>query len=213
MTRDLMSRYLESFRQVENASLGRVSKYGIIAGVSHAELFDGGRKVQFRPGAADVINHFLRVPNCHVCVVSANWSADFIRGALEANGVSGQTSVAIHCNDLDFSSNTGLSLATVRPRLVVASDKVARVAGYKNELTHKYGSDIALVYAGDSLTDLPALLLADVGLCVCQGSDVVKWCKLLDIEFDKPRFDENNKAIYRLSDWRSAIDIVESHFK
>ncbi|KAJ2498326.1 hypothetical protein GGH96_004418 [Coemansia sp. RSA 1972] len=211
VTRSLIDQYLESLRQVENTSQERVRDYKVLAGVSRVELYNGGRQTQFQSGAADVINYFLRVPNCHVCVVSANWSTDFIQGALDANGVSNQPPISVYCNDLKFSKRTGLSTGTMYPRLTVASDKVAVIETQREVLASRYGSKPRLVYAGDSLTDLPALLSADVGLLVGQNDHVAKWCKLLDVEFSKPRVDENDKTLYRLLGWSSAIDIIENN--
>ncbi|KAJ1774692.1 hypothetical protein GGH19_004292 [Coemansia sp. RSA 1807] len=210
VTRSLMGQYLESLRQVENASLERIRDYKILAGVSRVELYNSGRQALFQPGVADVINYFLRVPNCHVCVISVNWSTDFIQGALDANGVSNQPPISVYCNDLKFSKRTGLSTGTMYPRLVVASDKVAVLETQREVLASRYDSKPRLVYAGDSLTDLPALLSADVGLFVGQNDHVAKWCKLLDVEFSKPRFDENDKTLHHLLGWGSAIDIIEN---
>ncbi|KAJ2482886.1 hypothetical protein IWW56_000727 [Coemansia sp. RSA 2131] len=206
-----MDQYLESLRQVENASQERIKDFKILAGVSRVELYNGGRQAQFQSGAVDVINYFLRVPNCHVCVTSANWSTDFIQGALDGNGVSNQPPISVYCNELKFSKRTSLSTGTMYPRLVVASDKAAVIETYREVLASRYGSKPRLVYAGDSLTDLPALLLADVGLLVGQSDNVAKWCRMLDVEFSKPRFDENDKTLYRLLDWSSAINIIENH--
>ncbi|KAJ2374333.1 hypothetical protein H4S02_008578, partial [Coemansia sp. RSA 2611] len=208
VSRDLLNRYLESVRPVEAASLDRMSQHGLLAGLTRADLYTGGRLVQLRPNAADVVGQFLHTRGCHVCVVSVNWSADFIRGALDASGVDSKL-IRVYCNDLDFDTSTGVSSGKVRPRLVVAGDKVAAIAKFKNEIRQQCGGDPLLVYAGDSLTDLPALLLADIGLLVGQSSRVTRWCHQLGVEFGKPRTSEGNRILYRLHDWASAPRLID----
>ncbi|KAJ1742253.1 hypothetical protein LPJ78_002886 [Coemansia sp. RSA 989] len=207
-TREFLNEYLESFRSVETASLNRISKYGILAGVSRDELYDGGRVVEFQPGAATAIHRFMQAPNTHVCVVSVNWSADFIRGALDANGVLNSKSILVACNNPEFDKHTGLSQADISPRLVVASDKIATINNYKQEIAQKTGLNPRLVYAGDSLTDLPALLLADTGLLVGQSNSVIKWCKMLGVAFDQPRSAEGGKTLHCLPSWESALEMI-----
>ncbi|KAJ2456212.1 hypothetical protein EV183_000139 [Coemansia sp. RSA 2336] len=208
ITYEFLNEYLESLRSVETASLNRISEYGILAGVSRDELYDGGRAVEFQPGAATAINRLMQAPNMHACVVSVNWSADFIRGALGANGVLNSQSISIYCNNPEFDKRTGLSKADISPRLVVASDKTATISNYKQEIAHKTGLDPWLIYAGDSLTDLPALLLADAGLLVGQSNSVTKWCDMLGVEFGRPRGAEGGKTLYRLQSWESALEIL-----
>ncbi|KAJ2847180.1 hypothetical protein IWW36_003981 [Coemansia brasiliensis] len=210
ITREFLNEYLESFRSVETTSLNRISKYGILAGVSRTELYAGGRKVKFQPGAAMAINRFMQVPDTHVCVVSVNWSADFIRGTLDANGVLNSGDISVFCNSPDFDQSTGLSKSDISPRLVVAGDKTATIDKYRQEVAQKTGFNPRLIYAGDSLTDLPALLLADTGLLVGQSSSVIKWCTMLGVKFGQPRSAEGGKTLHRLTSWEAALDIANS---
>ncbi|KAJ2615734.1 hypothetical protein H4S08_001092 [Coemansia sp. RSA 1365] len=205
----LLDQYLEAQRAVEEASLARLSQHAILAGTSRQEFADGGRSVQFQPDAAKVINHFLRFPECHICVVSVNWSEDFIRGALEANGVKVSNRLPIYCNNPEFDHKTGLSTNVIHPRLVAARDKTEVIAKVKNKIALQHRAEPIVVYIGDSLTDLPSLLLADAGFLVGQSDSVCKWCRLLGIEFDSPRPTEGNKVLYHLHDWSKAQHIID----
>ncbi|KAJ1956352.1 hypothetical protein GGI12_005330, partial [Dipsacomyces acuminosporus] len=168
--RSLLDRYLEALRPVEEASLKRVSEHGILAGVSHSEFAQGGRAVQLQPGAADAINQFLSSSSSstgnphYVHVISVSWSTDFIRGALEARGVHiSDKRISIHSNSPEFCKEApGLSTGELRPKMVVASDKVSVLKKIKHRAASRHGQEPFVAYAGDSLTDLPALLLADV---------------------------------------------------
>ncbi|KAJ2712323.1 hypothetical protein H4R19_002812, partial [Coemansia spiralis] len=125
----LLNAYVESLRRVEERSLHRIAVNGVLARASRADFAAAGRRIELQPGAADAVNGFLRDPNFHVCVVSANWSRDFIRGALEAAGVGlDGHPPPIFSNDPEFSPDTGLSTGTIWPEVVVASDKAAALA-------------------------------------------------------------------------------------
>ncbi|KAI9505183.1 HAD-like domain-containing protein, partial [Coemansia spiralis] len=172
--RSFMDKYLEALRPVETASLDRINRHGILANVTRAEFAAAGRDVQFRPGATTFINHFIHCSyNCSICVVSVNWSKDFIHGALSANGVDTEKGrISIYANDMEFGS-TGLSTGRLAPKLVVAKDKGEVVEGFKREVTEEHGCNPLVVYAGDSPTDLPALLDADVGLLIGDNSSPI----------------------------------------
>ncbi|KAJ1733608.1 hypothetical protein LPJ61_001471, partial [Coemansia biformis] len=133
-SRGLLDTYLEALRPIEEASLRRVAAHGILAGASRTDFARAGRNVELQAGAAAAINHFLQDPNFHVCIVSVNWSRDFIRGALEAGGVHLQGRLLhVYCNDPEFGASTGLSTGAIQPRLVVASDKAAALVRFIDE--------------------------------------------------------------------------------
>ncbi|KAJ2793030.1 hypothetical protein H4S07_007173, partial [Coemansia furcata] len=160
----LLNAYLEGLRPIEAASLERLSTHRILAGVSRTEFHMGGASVELRPGAASFINMVLNDPMWRVWVVSVNWSEDFIRGALEAAGVNfDRNRFGIYCNNPAFAPDTGLSTGQIEPRVVVARDKVDLLVHGKHDVQREQGDVPLLVYAGDSLTDLPALLAADIG--------------------------------------------------
>ncbi|KAJ2557505.1 hypothetical protein GGH95_005151, partial [Coemansia sp. RSA 1836] len=158
----MLNEYLEGLRPIEKASLERLGSRQVLAGASRKEFYagGGGRGAKIRSGAAALINKVLSDSMWKVIVVSTNWSEDFIRGALEFAGVNvASTAFSVHCNSLVFASDTGLSTGHIEPKVIAARDKVDLLARYR----HEQGDAPMLVYAGDSLTDLPALCLADVG--------------------------------------------------
>ncbi|KAI7834148.1 HAD-like domain-containing protein [Kickxella alabastrina] len=212
-TSDLLSTYLNSHRCIENASLNRISRAGILSGVTRNDLHTIGSKtnaVVLRPGAASAINGFIE-NGFKVVVISVNWSGDFIHGILHANGVlGGPENVEILCNDPEFDPQTGVSTGWVEPVMVVAGDKVEALMRIKEQVGTDT-SEIVVVYAGDSLTDLPLLLVADVGLLVGQNADVLDWCSRLGIPFGMPRADDPGKALHRLDDWGAAASIIHQH--
>ncbi|KAJ1812137.1 hypothetical protein LPJ56_003998, partial [Coemansia sp. RSA 2599] len=182
VTPSLMLDYLDSLRPIEEASLARVSSSKLMAGATRGDFYAAGRLVRFRPGAATAINRFLamRLPTY---VVSVNWSHDFIRGALHANGVVDAEKIAIYCNDPEFDSCTGLCTGWLAPRITVAGDKTKVIRELRRSVEDGDRGDCRsfVVYVGDSLTDLPALLAADLGFIVGSSSSVTSWCQWLGI--------------------------------
>ncbi|KAJ2091265.1 hypothetical protein IW138_001964 [Coemansia sp. RSA 986] len=217
--RRFLDKYLEAMRPVEETSLLRINSHGILAGVTANDMFEAGRAVQFRPGAARTINHFLNASStidCTVCIVSINWSESFIRGALSANGVdlsnANARPVDIHCNNMLFDAKTGLSTGHLPSKMVVASDKTDAIDAAKRDITERHGRNPILVYAGDSLTDLPALLDASIGLLFGDSSGPVTWCEWLGIRFGEQRSEpECTKVLYKLEGWDKAIAIIQKH--
>ncbi|KAJ2660325.1 hypothetical protein IWW48_003034 [Coemansia sp. RSA 1200] len=210
--RALLDEYLEALRPVENASLHRVVDHRILAGVTADDLFAAGTAVRFRPGAADTINHFIRTPDSSICVVSVNWSKSFIRGALSANGVD-HSLVDIYCNDMAFDARTGLSTGHLPSTMVVASDKAGAIASVKRAAAEKHGRPPILAYAGDSLTDLPALLDANVGLLFGDSKAPADWCEWLAVRFGEQRGvrSDASQVLYKLDSWDKAAVAVEAH--
>ncbi|KAJ2029098.1 hypothetical protein IWW57_001860 [Coemansia sp. S610] len=211
-SQDLLNGYLEGVLPIERASLERLSTHKILAGVSRKEFQIGGSSVELCPGAAACINRVLNDPRWRVWVVSINWSEDFIRGALEAAGVHVASSAfSIHCNNPVFAADTGLSTGKIGPSVVGAKDKVDLLIRAKNYTQQEHGGVPLLVYAGDSLTDLPALILADIGLLFGNSRGVVEWCQRLGIDFGKPRGVEKSRILYKLTSWDTAEHLLQDH--
>ncbi|KAJ2551503.1 hypothetical protein EV175_003670 [Coemansia sp. RSA 1933] len=217
--RALLDRYLEAMRAVELTSMRRVTSHSILAGVTKDDMFAAGRDVRFLPGAANAINSLIQAPNidCSVCVVSVNWSESFIRGALSANGVDlaahNARPVDIYCNNMVFDAETGLSTGQLPSHMVVAADKVAALDAVKRDIAGTHGRSPLIVYAGDSLTDLPALLDADIGLLVGNSSRPVAWCERLCVRFGEQRMEtdgSSSRVLHRLDSWDKAVAIIQT---
>ncbi|KAJ2730590.1 hypothetical protein IW152_005154, partial [Coemansia sp. BCRC 34962] len=193
-SQSLLNTYLEGVMPIEKASLERLSTHKILAGISRKELYAGGSSMKLRPGAAACINRVLNDPKWRVWVVSINWSEDFIRGALEAAGVNvASSALSIYCNNPVFAADTGLSTGKIEPSVVGAKDKVELLIRGKHSVQEQ-GNVPLLVYVGDSLTDLPALILADLGLLFGKNKVVIEWCQRLGINFGELR-DKNGSSI------------------
>ncbi|KAJ2060051.1 hypothetical protein GGI17_003987 [Coemansia sp. S146] len=209
---DLLRAYLEGLWPIEAASLERLSTHRILAGVSRKEFRIAGTSTELRPGAAAFINKVLNNPKWRVCVVSTNWSKDFIHGALEAAGVNvASKEFSINCNNPMFAPDTGLSTGKIEPRVIWAKDKVDLLIRGKHNVQQEQGNVPLLVYVGDSLTDLPALLLADIGLLFGNNQSAIEWCQRLNIDFGKPRGEDGCSILFQASSWDSVEHLLRDH--
>ncbi|ORX74691.1 hypothetical protein DL89DRAFT_290188 [Linderina pennispora] len=204
--RRLLDDYSEGLRPVEEASLQRITEHKILSGATHQDLRNGGALVKFRQGAAALLNR--AVGEMPVYVVSVNWSKDFIYGALQANGVMAEN-ITIYSNDSEFDIK-GVSTGVLKPEMVVAGDKVNVMARIKRDLAGARHDQVRVAYAGDSLTDLPAMMDADLGIFVGNSSSVTSWCKNMGIKFGQPHRKHN--TIHSIGDtWDSVYDLVQKH--
>jgi phosphoserine phosphatase len=85
-------------------------------------------------------------------------------------------------------------------------------------LIDKYAKpdDVVTVYIGDSNTDLPCLLHADIGIIIGDGKSVIETCKRVGIKVESggslrevltTRRTENKELIlYHFHDWNSIIE-------
>ena len=71
--------------------------------------------------------------------------------------------------------------------------------------------DVITVYIGDSNTDLPCLLYADIGIIIGEGKSIVETCRRVGIQVDKgnqinlngvrKRADVKERKLYHFQGW------------
>jgi soluble P-type ATPase len=76
--------------------------------------------------------------------------------------------------------------------------------------------DIVTVYIGDSNTDLPCLLHADIGIIIGDGKSVIETCNRVGIKVESggplrevlvaARLKNKELILYHFHDWNSIID-------
>ncbi|KAJ3409807.1 hypothetical protein HDV05_004249 [Chytridiales sp. JEL 0842] len=155
----------ESLRkQIESASLDRVEKCGALKGLSRTQLFEFGKTgVETRDGwEAFAVQLSRSSSKFEVVIASLNWSQDLVRGVLSRSLLE---NVELIINDLEFDSTTGLSTGSFRKerRVLTGEDKV-------RYLEERKGSWQRTIYVGDSTSDLPCLVSADLGILLLPES-------------------------------------------
>ncbi|THW73141.1 hypothetical protein D6D19_05915 [Aureobasidium pullulans] len=175
---DQERQWLASLAPIEHKSVERVEASGIFKGVKASHVDHVAKsavqtgEVQLRSSWDTLLRGFLCHPSNKLSILSVNWSTRFIRQSLlaaAAETTCAETqsltphieSMVINANeitglDTPSGSDGTLSKDTVSG-IRTSADKLSQVVKKKEH---------AVVYIGDSATDLEALLAADVGICI-----------------------------------------------
>ncbi|KXZ50218.1 hypothetical protein GPECTOR_17g855 [Gonium pectorale] len=177
-----LSSFLERLSDFDERMNAVVEESGILKGSTEQELAAAGAALPLRPHCRETLSGALRrgIP---VRVLSVNWSDVYVGAALglptqlaradEAPamgaGAAAGGAVGLSCNSLQLDS-AGLTSGRLTKRVQSARDKRNALAALREALaaaaTAGGGGGGAVVYVGDSVSDLAALLAADVGVVV-----------------------------------------------
>jgi len=139
-------------------------------------------------------------------IVSANWSKDLILGSLfELKTENKFDKNNIFSNDLIFNNNC--SIGKLDRKILCALDKLEIF----NQLNITKSN--LSVYIGDSDTDLPCLLQANIGIIMGNKRSLTKYCDKYEIEivegltnFGSNMFSEKNRKLFRVQNWKEISD-------
>ncbi len=148
----------------ERRAVDAVEEAGILAGIRRSALKEAGRRTPTREGAREMAERWVRGGGRAV-VVSANWSEDLAR---EGSGIED-----VRSNTLEF-DQFGVSTGRLCRRIVSAMDKRACVQQMR-------ASGGRVVYVGDALNDIPALLEADIGFLIGNKEETRRVCESLAV--------------------------------
>ncbi|RIA98570.1 hypothetical protein C1645_870650 [Glomus cerebriforme] len=227
---------LESLKKVENISIDRIEAYGCMKGVCYHELVERGKLIKKKDDALDILRNFIskeQSQNCHdyvlleepnstftneitgrnLYIISTNWSKDIILGSLfELTSENKFDRENIFSNDLVF-NNDDCSIGKLDRKVLCANDKL-KIFSQLN--TSKSNMS---VYIGDSDTDLPCLLQADIGIIMGNNRSLTKHCYKYEIEivegladFESCNIDdlygesEQRNKLYRIQTWKEISD-------
>ncbi|KAJ6783860.1 hypothetical protein PWT90_05488 [Aphanocladium album] len=198
-------RFLGGLRDVELASLRRVGEVAIFKDLAVAAMRRIGADavqnghVELRPGFGRLVRA-AREQGWPVSVVSVNWSVDFIRGA--AGDILREDDAVVANGTRDEDGSIYGPAALGGDLLVCAPDKARAM----RQLGSRGGG--AVVYFGDSATDLECLVEADRGVVLADGeSSLLK--TLRRVGFEVPHVVSEKKQIV----WaRSFDEVLESGF-
>jgi HAD superfamily phosphoserine phosphatase-like hydrolase len=153
----MLTDFLASFRELELASIQRVVEQGFLAGVTSERSRAIGRSVVKKPGVDRVLSA-IRAAGGEVEILSANWSAALIEGAME--GLCNQ----VIANRLEYDA-TGRSTGNIHLGVVSAQDKLKHLRE-RNYVSVKRKRTGQTLYIGDSISDFLAILNADLGVLI-----------------------------------------------
>jgi phosphoserine phosphatase len=165
--RTALSDFTAAFDAVEQNSIESVVAGGFLRGIPRAALRATGATVEKRERVLETLAE-VHERGIELHVVSANWSADVVRGGI------GELDVPIHSNDLAF-DEFDISTGDLKRRIVSALDKLRQFRALPS------GEGLR-VFVGDSVTDLLALLDADVGILVGANPSPLTVCQRAGVE-------------------------------
>ena len=167
--------YLENLKEVELRSVQRIEDAGVFKGITMGTIKSLAEQVQIRDGFTDFAK------DREIEILSVNWSSQLIQACVD---------VKVTANSLIFENGVCTGHVTKSNGISTAIDKLDILKGYKN-----------VVYIGDSMTDLPCLLHADIGIIIGTNKSLKERCEKYEIEV-RPIDQFNGKGLYRAITWR-----------
>jgi len=158
--------FLKAFETLEIASIRRVMRGRFLEGLYHAQLRQLGREIQKRQGVESIFTA-MRKADVTIEILSANWSQTLVEGAVE--GLCDR----VTANRLVFGTNqlkrevTPRSTGEIKLNVVSAHDKLRHFRDHRS----KTGQT---AYIGDSISDLLAMLEADVGILIGENRTALR---------------------------------------
>ncbi|KAI9098334.1 hypothetical protein DFS34DRAFT_649918 [Phlyctochytrium arcticum] len=232
-----LAHYLDSYKDVERQSHQRVWDAKALEGSTRQKLREAGRKVRKREGWDSFIKAWVDGrsarqpcptiesheddPHSDVWISSVNWSRDLVHSAvttpcpsLSANSLNPEPSPLsslphshILANDLEFSTEGPDEQCTgrVMAEYMSGADKLRKV---KSKLKSLDGC----IYIGDSVSDVPCMFAATLGILIRPSQSVSRLC----LNFQIPLHplpanlaDCNPDTIYVADDgWRQIQKVV-----
>ncbi|CAG8548470.1 9560_t:CDS:2 [Funneliformis mosseae] len=210
---------LESLKKVENISIDRIERYDCMKGVCDNELIEKGKSIKKREDVLNTLKKFISKPkheingmNIHMdrnlYIISTNWSKDVILGSLFELVLEYKFDKRfIYSNDLIFNNNC--TTGKLNRKVLCATDKLEI---FKQFHTPK---DTLSVYIGDSDTDLPCLLQANIGIIMGNNKTLTKYCNKYGIVIVEGLTDrveiydgteQKNGKLYRVQGWKEIAD-------
>ncbi|RCI15641.1 hypothetical protein L249_3370 [Ophiocordyceps polyrhachis-furcata BCC 54312] len=199
--------FLAEARTVEEASLNRVERTGIFAGLGRTDMFRMGAeavregRITIRAGFG-ALTERAAGSGWRTCIISAHWSGAFIEGALSGTGFCGE----VRANEVDGASGR------IGGGITTSADKVAAlrrlVAVYDDD-----DADATVFYIGDAMTDFECLIKeaggADYGVVMAGDGDEssVLVRALRRLGFEVPAVGEMRRRGVRIG-WAGSFDEV-----
>ncbi len=188
--------YLSGLKSAEEASLDRVGKSGIFAGLQEREFEQFGRdavrngSVEMRSGFSEILQ-LANKSGWPVSVLSVNWSQSFIGGVLGQR----QPNVKVVANRIDESGVISGPQELDGERLTCSADKLRALTQISSE---------GCVYFGDSTTDLECLL-HDRGVVIASGeqTSLMKTLQRINVPVVSSSKRKNESLV-----WATAFDEV-----
>lgn len=201
--------FLGALSACEMRSVGRIEAAGAFLGTTRADVERVSGQIEIRAGFDRFSRRLLAGEDVvHREVLSVNWSREMIRHAL-ARAVDDVDDWTVTANALCFDADgrgTGSVSKDKEGGIRTALDKLARL---EVGLAECHGEGGLLLYAGDSNTDLPCLLAADVGVVFGKNASLQETCDrygirvrpFAELDTASGRYERLEKTLFRAESW------------
>ncbi|KAI8988079.1 hypothetical protein BDF20DRAFT_910618 [Mycotypha africana] len=209
---------LDSYHDVEQASLDRVGTNHVFKGLSHKDLYEAGvqyasKKKIVQPYLFEALEPYLP----QMRIISLNWSKDWLLGILKGLDVQKKD---IYSNDLVFKkkrhnkkSHHGckeedkedeeVATGIITPEILTTGDK--------QHIIKKIKHNKRVIYIGDSTGDIEALVEADIGIVIGNNTSLLKQLQRfhysLEEDITKP------SSLYRVDNWKQIKTILDNNIQ
>lgn len=203
--RGTLDDFLCDIRSLETISIRKVMQKRFLAGLTQERLREAGRQVQKHEGARTCLSE-MRSAGVTVEILSANWSQTFVEEA-----VKGFCDVVV-ANRL-LCDPRGISTGEIELRVLSADDKW-RHFKYRRSKTGLTG------YIGDSISDLRAMLEADIGILIGENQTCLRTIDRFKIPIERVTqasrqvnscmgIQTENKQILHVDSWETVNHLLK----
>jgi HAD superfamily phosphoserine phosphatase-like hydrolase len=153
---------------VEMQSINEIERLKLFSGITKDQFRKCSQEIKLRQGFVEFARK-CNMTNIPLYIVSINWTHLIIEKVLAKYDIS----ATVVTNELEFVDEVATGKWDKSTNIRTAPDKQNEINRIRNQHPHH-----CVVYVGDSTMDLLALLGADVGIIVDQGSIIAKLDKL-----------------------------------
>lgn len=216
--------HLEALDAVELKSQERIETGGLFRGANAEAIIDRAKDVPLRHGWEAVFAPWLKdhAESIETHVISVGWSAAFIRArlGLPESSLPPNIPLTICANEVEVDPKTGLCTGkltksadaspTGTSGIRTGLDKRREMRRIVSRSERERGKAVGpVVYIGDSNTDLPCLLEADVGIVIGENASLRKTLDRLAIPLVGSLADPApKKQLVEAADWTAVLDIL-----
>lgn len=195
---DVFHQIMSDLTDMDVSMISPVEESKILSGISVNQLQQLGKSITLKEGAEHALDYAQR--RISPKIITLNWSSIFVQSALQRstsihsnnlrnianiNDESIRYPLKIYSNDLELDVITGISNGKIKQSLTGALHKSNLIQQLTSSVTPTVTSfktnEQPIVYIGDSISDLAAMITVDIGIVIQPRESFRNMCKSLGI--------------------------------
>ncbi|EFJ08632.1 hypothetical protein SELMODRAFT_185239 [Selaginella moellendorffii] len=168
---DAIKEALQVLSEFEKQGNAKIDASRVLQGIKIDDIKQAGQNMALQAGCASVLCRLSSKISCQI--LSVCWSRTFIEAAFSKENI---TNVPVHSNELENDGN--FTTGSLIRRVETPIDKEETMF---REILHA-PDDKFVIFIGDSLTDLLALLRADIGIVLGTSSSLDRASKAFGVK-------------------------------